>query len=480
MQKTITGRWLFNILGIVLLLLLLVEAAFAWGIRTYYYAGVDQILNAEISTYTSLLESASDPSKDYNREVRAMIQNFLGKDRMEFMALDIEGNVISTSSGFEINEKLVMPDFTQALASDSRIGYHTGEINTAGGTEHIKAVTMLATPMPNEPIAALRFVVSLELINERITTQIVIAAVFGVVVIFFAAFSGLYFINSIVIPVGEVTKTARKIAQGDFAARLAVKTEDEIGALCRTINHMAEELSASEKLKNEFISSVSHELRTPLTAIKGWGETLMSDEGISRNTVEKGMRVIMNETDRLSLMVEELLDFSRMQSGRMKYVFDKMDILAELGEAVLMYTERAKREGIELKYDEPDIFTEVMGDKNRLRQVFINIIDNAIKYSNAGGTVEVQAGEENGMIYITVSDNGLGISESDLPKIKERFYKANHNRRGSGIGLAVADEIVAAHGGSLDIISQVGQGTAVTILIPTAATLTFLFTKKEK
>ena len=219
-------------------------------------------------------------------------------------------------------------------------------------------------------------------------------------------------------------------------------------------------------MKNEFISSVSHELRTPLTAIKGWSETIRDSDEIDRETIQKGMKVIISETDRLSLMVEELLDFSRMQSGRLKLVIERIDLLAELEEAVLMYTERARREDIALTYDEQLESAVVMADKNRLRQVFINIIDNAIKYSDAGGSVKVSAMASNGYYVISVADSGCGISPEDLPKVKQKFYKANLTRRGSGIGLAVADELITAFYGSLKVDSVLGQGTTVTIRIP--------------
>ena len=145
-----------------------------------------------------------------------------------------------------------------------------------------------------------------------------------------------------------------------------------------------------------------------------------------------------------------------------------MDILAELGDAVLIYAEKARSENVTIIYEEPEMLPFVNGDKNRIRQVFINIIDNAIKYSNIGGVVRIFASEtENGDICVIVEDNGCGKKKTDLPKIKTKFYKANHTKKGSGIGLAVADEIITMHGGTLTVDSEEGKGTKVTITIPT-------------
>ena len=165
-------------------------------------------------------------------------------------------------------------------------------------------------------------------------------------------------------------------------------------------------------------------------------------------------------------MVEELLDFSRMQNGRFSMQKDRMDILAELEDAILIYGEKAKRDNISLNYNAPEMLPLINGDKNRLRQVFINIIDNAIKYSNSGCTVNVEASEVDGCIQIVVEDNGCGIKASDLPRVKTKFFKANHTRRGSGIGLAVADEIITMHGGTLEVQSQENVGTTVIITLP--------------
>lgn len=461
--KKITKRWLSNNLGVILIILIALEVGFSFGIRAYYYNSVRSVLMAQANIVTSQLTAYSeDSSTNFTTQVRNLVENFQERERMELMAIGIDGRVIFTSSGFAPDGEHYMPDYEQALGSTNGIGYASQVI--AG--EKIMAVTVMS-PVPDPQLAAMRFAVSLDRIDQQIILLIVALTLVGVAIIFFVIFSSSYFINSIVNPVGEVSETARRIAQGDFEARLPKRNDDEIGELCDSINYMAEELAASEKMKNDFISSVSHELRTPLTAIKGWAETLSDTrDGVDPDMFGKGMRVITSETERLARMVEELLDFSRLQSGRMQLNKEKLDLIAEISEAVMMFEERAKHEGKQLIYQEPDRIAMFYGDRNRLRQVFVNIIDNALKYSDRGGVITVQADLHGDQLLISVTDTGCGIRASDLPRIKEKFFKANSTRRGSGIGLAVADEIVSLHGGVLEIDSKEGQGTKVTLVLP--------------
>ena len=263
----------------------------------------------------------------------------------------------------------------------------------------------------------------------------------------------------------DISAKSRLIAQGNFNIKIDKKYNDEIGQLSDAINNMAAELKESEKLKNDFISSISHELRTPLTAIKGWAETMQICDS-DPATMKRGLEVIVKEAGRLSSIVEEMLDFSSMRERKVKLVKEKIDILAELSEAVYMFKNRAEHEKKTLIYSEPKMLPTVLGDKNRLKQVFINIIDNALKYTSEGGGVSVSTSEKDGEILISVTDNGCGIPSEHLPNVKKKFYKANHLQRGSGIGLAIVDEIVELHGGRLEIISEEGFGTTVTVVLP--------------
>lgn len=462
--KKITKRWMVNNFGVILVILVALEVGFSFGIKAFYYNSVESVVLTQVNVVASQLAAyAEDSSANYSEQVRGLVEGFQARDRMELMAVGLDKKVSFTSSGFEPGGDLSMPDFDMALLSPDGIGKFVGTIDG----EKIMAITKISPSVGDQQLAAMRFAVSLELVDRQIILFILVITLVCIAIIFFVIFSGSYFIGSIVNPVGEVSVTARKIAHGDFNARLTKKNDDEIGELCDTINYMAEELSANDRMKNDFISSVSHELRTPLTAIKGWAETLADMGGeVDPEMLAKGMRVITSETERLVGMVEELLDFSRIQSGRMKLVKDRMDVIAELSEAVLMFEERARHEGKRLIYNEPDQFASFMGDRNRLRQVFVNIIDNALKYSDRGDTVTVRASVSESQVDISVADTGIGIREEDLPKIKEKFFKANSTRRGSGIGLAVADEIVSLHGGTLDITSKENVGTRVTIHLP--------------
>ena len=461
-KKSITKRWIVNNLGVIILALLVIEMVVIYAVQSYFYSSAKQYIISKINAVTSVLSIHSqDSSASFSAEMRNMLETFNEKDKIELMAINSKGRVVLTSSGFSPDEDAPMPDYEEAMEEGE--GSYTG---TLTGGEKILAVSMPISSLNGE-YSAVRMVTSLTEIDNTIQGYILMITIICTAIILIIIITGLYFAGSIVKPIRQISSIARKFAMGDFSVRIENNSDDEIGELCTAINHMADELSTAEAMKNEFISSVSHELRTPLTAIKGWAETLMIDGGGSPETMKKGVRVIVNETERLSQMVEELLDFSRMQNGHFTLQSATMDILAELGDAVLIYSEKAKKETKRIIYEEPEMLSFVYGDKNRIRQVFINVIDNAVKYSSPGDTVTIKAFERDGNIVVSVTDTGVGIKKSDLSKVKTKFYKANHTRRGSGIGLAVADEIVSMHGGKLDITSQgEGLGTTVTISLP--------------
>jgi len=464
MRKSIATRWFVNSFVVVAIILLVMDVALFFMLKSYYYGAVERFMQSETGIIAGILaryyenSGAIDPN-----EIRRSIEEFDNKNKMELMAINAAGQVALTSSGFTPSESYDMPDYNRARENPDGFGEYVGFF---GNSEKYMAVSIALPDAPGSTYSAIRTVASLSEVDSQISAITVSIGIFSIAILFLLLFLGFYFTRSIVSPLRQIGNTARRFARGDFSVRInQTKNDDEIGELCRVFNDMADELENAEELKNDFISSVSHELRTPLTAIKGWSETVL--ELKDPNTTENGMKVILAETDRLTEMVEELLDFSRIQSGRFTLKMSNTDIIAELTEAVMIYAERAKREDISLVLNtSEDDAVIVFGDKNRLRQVFANIIDNAIKYGKKGGsiTVDTEVGEKE--VVISVTDNGCGISRSDLPKVKTKFFKANHTKRGSGIGLAVADELVITHGGRLDIESEFGVGTTVRITLP--------------
>lgn len=460
LRGSIARRWMFNTLGVVGILLVIANVCIYYFTRQYYYGSAETYLVSEANATANVLARLyEDMAVNYSTEVRELIEGFDKKEQMEMMSINKNGEVTLSSSGFSPDESYNMPDYEAALKSEDGVGvfhgYETGE--------NIIAVTVMIA-QPSSSYNALRYVSSMKLIDNQLSGIMLAALLISAGVILVVIFSGMYFVKSICVPLMQISVTAKKLAKGDFSERIAIRNNDEIGELSRVFNDMADELENSEAIKNDFISSVSHELRTPLTAIKGWSETL--EAGYDEETYRKGMKVITHETGRLEGMVEELLDFSRIQNGRFTLQMANTDIIAELDDALLIYTDKARKENKTIHYTEPESLCVVYGDKNRLRQVFINVIDNAMKYTDPGGSVDISVEKGSDTLSIIVADTGIGISAADLPKVKAKFYKANSTRRGSGIGLAVADEIISMHGGRLDIDSVLGKGTTVTITLP--------------
>ena len=463
--KGIRKRWLVNVLAITIVAFLSIMVSFSLIIRSYFYSGIKQMVLSKAGEISNVYAKVDDDfGNNFETIAKNYVEEFSQKDLMEVMIFNENNEVIISSSGFLPNYSDITPDYEMARNSEEEIGFWEGK-SVFG--ESTMAATKCIYDGKGNYVGAVRCVVSLEKANKKIATGITILLFISLFCVVFMVISGAYFIKSITDPINEICSKAKLIAQGGFHVKISKKYDDEIGELCDTVNYMAEELDNSEKLKNEFISSVSHELRTPLTAIKGWAETMqICDVESDLSTIKKGLNTIVKEAARLSWIVDELLDFSSIKEKRINLIKEKIDILAELGEAVYMFKDRAQNEKKSLMYNEPKILPPILGDKNRIRQVFINIIDNALKYTSEGGGVSVMAGVNGDMVYVSVTDNGCGIPAEHLPNVTKKFYKANYLKRGSGIGLAVVDEIVTLHGGNLDIISEENFGTTVTVSFP--------------
>lgn len=464
MNGGIKKRWLFNNVAFLAVIMLFAVATFSIISANYYYTGVRASLEGRAKDTVSFINKYFNKSyDDYYQSAYRYTQDFADGDRLELEFVNTLGRIEFSSSGLTAGMVPDTNDVTQALKDAKQISWMGADPATG---ERIMSVSSPLLFSNDQVIGVMRYVTSLEKVDRQILYSIGIALAVALLIMGIVIISNLYFIRSIVVPVQELNEIAKKIASGSYGVRLEKHFNDEIGELCDAINNMSSEISAAEKMKTEFISSVSHELRTPLTAIAGWSETLLSGDIEDPSEIKKGIRIILNEARRLSKMVEELLDFTRIEGGRFTLQMEEADVLSEFEEAVFMYMETLKKDGIELNYSAKDDIPNIVCDRARLRQVFLNILDNAAKHGAAGKRIDASISADSRSVIITVRDYGAGIPPEELPRVKLKFYKGSSKARGSGIGLAVSDEIVRMHGGTLDIESRVGEGTAVTIRLP--------------
>ena len=460
--KSVAWKWIFNVFLVMFLVIFALEIIFCVYITAALTTRVQTAAEEYAGSFITPLSNSLP--ENFESTARSYCEAFAEKDKIEIQVLDASGNVLISTTGFEHTPDS-MPDYEKALSAPDATGLFSGKVSSG---ERVMCETTLLKTSNGTVFGAVRWITSLNKMNSRILWLCVGAIIIGVAVLGVIVISGMYFIKSIVRPIRDVSNISRKIALGDFNSRIDINANNEIGELCDSINYMASELKQAENLKNDFISSVSHELRTPLTAIRGWAETAKLSIGTDEETVEKGLDVVLKESERLRGLVEELLDFSRMQSGHLSMSFAEIELSLVVREAADMYKELAKNQNVELVYIPAPNALYCVGDINRIKQVFINVIDNALKYNQPGGKIIITERLEEGCVHITVSDTGVGIPAADLDRVKEKFYKANNQVRGSGIGLAVADEIIKQHNGFLLIDSTEGVGTTVTIVLPTS------------
>ena len=454
-----------NSISVVLFIVLLAVAAFSAAMGSYYYSTLSESLKQKAENAISSFDYYRTEAEYYDN-ARAVVAGEPNSDKLEVEYLDADGQIRFSSSDLTAFRSPGTPDIAEAI-SMKRTKVWIGADPSTG--EHIMADSS-PLMIDGEVVGVMRYVTSLNKVDKQIIIIVAIALGIGLGILGMVYFSNLYFIRSIVDPVAGITETAKRIAAGSYGVQIEKRYDDEIGALTDTINDMSLKINQSEKMKNEFISSVSHELRTPLTAINGWAETIMNGEVRDAGDVKKGMGIIVSEARRLTNMVEELLEFSRIQDGRFTLSVEPMDIKAELEDAVYTYREFFRREGIELNhFDCDEEFPPIAGDPERLRQVFCNLLDNAAKHGGSGKRIDTAIARDEDQVVITIRDYGPGIPAEELPHVKYKFYKGSSKARGSGIGLAVCDEIITRHEGTLDIDNAEGGGCIVTIHLPIRA-----------
>ena len=457
-------RWLINTAGVVFALGLVCVMAVTASFAAYYYSNMQSDMEDRAETTTEFFANYLD--QNYNSFYQSCItyaQTFEDRNILELQFINIQGDLVASSYGPWAGQAPSTPDVQDAASKRGAIPYVGRDPSTG---ERIMAVSCPMIYSNGEVIGVLRYVTSMRLADQQIMLVAVICLMVLMMVLVVVLLSSRYYIRSIMIPVAEIIEKAKRIAGGSYGVQIQTRYQDEIGELAQTINEMSSKIALNEKMQAEFISQLSHELRTPLTVINGWSETLLADDNMDADT-RQGMKIISKEAERLTEMVMDLLDFTRMQDGRMTLSVEMTDIRGEFEDTVYMYGSRLKQDGIQLHYiDNDEDIPEISCDPKRLRQVFLNILDNAAKHGGEGKRIEASMAYEEDAVVVRIRDFGPGIPEDEIPLVKKKFYKGSSKARGTGIGLAVCDEIVEMHGGTLTLENAQGGGTLVTVRLP--------------
>jgi signal transduction histidine kinase len=446
---------------VILLTVLFLEIALIFSIRYYYEQNIKMILasHAEMSAHLFERYLADEHWEERSAE---LLDNFSLHTSAQVQILNASGRLLQDTNGLPSNLSFNRdPDVQQALA---------GEPGSWKGTMPVTREPVLAVSYPlihhGQTVGVVRFVTSLTGVEDAIQTLAIVLVLIGLMVVALVAAISWFLAKTIVGPVIDLTKAAEKMAEGDFSVRAKKRYNDELGKLADTLNLMVSQISRSEQLKNEFISSISHELRTPLTNIKGWAITLRTGKHDKRVKLEDGLEVIEQESDRLSRLVEELLDFSKFEAGRIVLRKEPLHIPELLMWLEKQLKPRALRQSLIFQVKADDQLPVISADEYRLKQVLINLVDNAFKFTDPHGHVHVHASKTDKHVIITVEDTGIGIPEDELPHVFQKFYKGTSNVAGSGLGLAIAKEMIKLHGGQIVIDSKEGTGTKVQVFLP--------------
>lgn len=472
MNRSLYTKLVLIILFLIIALMLVAGVFLTRGVRSFYlndfYDSMAEVFSDQ-ELASTLRAAAQDDDPEYMNEVLGANAGLLGIDRGTRNYHILSGDTgewlagsVTPEYGVEITPNIISAlEGENGDASDPNADYMDIALPLEGGDQDY----IIYIIDDRETMRSL---------NDQLLLIIVEALAVGLVI---SVFLSLLLAKTMIAPIQELTHAAEKVASGDFTDKVENSSKDEIGVLTRTFNDMAlqleetlDDLKRSEQMRREFVANVSHELRTPITGVKSYAETLAADPDMPADTRERFLNVILNESDRMTKIVQDLLTLSRFDAGSFEFSFDYFSFETSVRDVYNAVRMEAQAHGhvfiIEL---EPGI-PRIRGDKARVEQVLMNMVSNAIKYTKDGGRITIKAGVRGGEVWCSVKDNGIGIPKEDTQKVFDRFYRVDKARSresgGTGLGLSIAQEIVVRHGGRIDLKSRMGHGTTITVWLP--------------
>ena len=473
MNRSLYTKLVLIILVLIVALMLVAGVFLTRGVRSFYlndfYDSMAEVFGDQ-DLAEDLCPAAAEDDAAYMSEILGANAGQLGIDRgtRNYHILSGEtGEWLAGSITPENNNLDITPNIITALsggngdASDPNADYMDIALPVEGGSsDYIIYVIDNRETMRS--------------LNDQLLQIIVEAMAVGLVI---SVFLSLLLAKTMIAPIQELTHAAEKVASGDFSDKVENSSKDEIGVLTPTFNDMAvqledtlDDLKRSEQMRREFVANVSHELRTPITGVKSYAETLAADPDMPADTRERFLNVILNESDRMTKIVQDLLTLSRFDAGSFEFSFDEFSFETSVRDVYNAVRMEAQAHGHVFVLEVEPGIPRIRGDKARVEQVLMNMVSNAIKYTKDGGRITIKAGVRGGEVWCSVKDNGIGIPKDDTTKVFDRFYRVDKARSresgGTGLGLSIAQEIVVRHGGRIDLKSRLGHGTTITVWLP--------------
>ena len=471
-------KLVFIIILIIILLMVVVLVFLINGVQNFYtkqfYSNMETVFTQTELVNELRLAAEEEKTEAVSRmdDILSAFSGVLGIDRSNrhYYILSGETGQVYTSSNTDENVILtITPNILEAILG-------TGALKGSSRLDYMD----VAVPIESKETGS-KYVIyiidnkqTVQNLNEEIFTLILQAVLIGFAI---SIVISLIISGTLLSPIRGMTTAAEAMADGDFSKKIKVESEDEIGILARTFNDMAAqietmlaELKKAEMLRREFVANVSHELRTPLTSIRTYAETMSDSREIPKEKEDEFLRVIMNESDRMAKIVQDLLELSRFDSGTSVLSIGRFSIERSVRDVYAAVVLEAKRHQQELNLEMEWKMPNIRGDRARIEQVLMNVISNALKYTPDGGRIDITGSSGNGNVYIRIEDTGMGIPENELERVFDRFYRVDKARSresgGTGLGLSIAKEIISKHGGDIIIKSKQGVGTTVTVTLP--------------
>ena len=421
-------------------------------------ANAEKALAATYNTYNAQTNEISAT------ELLPVFRLLASTTESNFFLTDKNGKTLFCSEGSSCNHTTyTIPEKILNIAAEGSYK----ELGKLGGVNKERYFTV-GLPMVNADGSVVGYVFGTTNSNALNQFLMELLKMFFVssIAVLILAFVVAYFVTlKMVQPLKKMSAVAQQYGRGDFSNRLEIESCDEVGQLAMTLNNMAQSLSVSESMRRSFVANVSHELKTPLMSISGYAELMMNGM-VPPDKIQDFSGRIFHESERLSNLVADIIQLSRLDEKNGETMFEQVDI-GELGEDVINNLQnRAAKKKINLEYTGES--AQMQGVRHVLYEMFYNITDNAIRYTQDGGDVKVFVGKLNGKPYFRVEDNGIGIPESEQQRIFERFYRVDksHSREtgGTGLGLSIVKHGAVLHHAKILLDSEPGKGTKMEIL----------------